>query len=319
MKTHEKVLRTSVAALGLSAIVGALAPVPALAHAKVHCKPETGRAVADPIAFHDQAGPQGHLHSFLGNKAIAVGDVGGKEYLDLVGKPTTCTNTADTAAYWYPTLLRNGQPVPTFRALAYYRNWDFDGTRNQEGSGNEPYPVDMRMVAGDNDAPGGGPHVDWNCNQGSTRPGPYRDPVQANCASARPSSKDGQVYLGAHINFPTCWTGVLNPHNRAGNTADFHGAASSPVKNQVAYINAADQCPAGFPRKLPQLRLALQWDYQGNGRDLTLSSSAHDGVPFNMHSDFWNTWVQTGLKTMVDRCINTNTAHTHGSQAICGD
>jgi len=38
-----------------------------------------------------------------------------------------------------------------------------------------------------------------------------------------------------------------------------------------------------------------------------------------MHSDFWNTWVQTGLKTMVDRCINTNTAHTHGSQAICGD
>jgi len=77
-------------------------------------------------------------------------------------------------------------------------------------------------------------------------------------------------------------------------------------------------CPAGFPQKLPQLRLALQWDYRGNGRDLTLSSSAHDGVPFNMHADFWNTWVQSGLKDMVDRCINTNTAHPHGSSVVCG-
>nr|MBA2427632.1 DUF1996 domain-containing protein [Actinomycetota bacterium] len=215
--------------------------------------------------------------------------------------------------YWYPTLLKNGQPLPTFRAIAYYRNWDFGPTRHDTGTGNNAYPADMRVVAGDVDAPGGGAHVQWNCNQASSRPGPFRDPIEAACDKARGTT----VNLGVHINFPTCWTGVLNDHNKRGNTADFHGAASRPVKNQLAYVTKAG-CPAGFPHKLPQLRLALQWDYRGNGRDLTLSSSAHDGVPFNMHADFWNTWVQSGLKDMVDRCINTNTAHPHGSSVVCG-
>jgi len=317
-RTSKRLLRASLTVLAVSAVATGLSALPAHAHGKMHCKPEVGRAVADPIVFHDLSGPQGHMHSYLANKAIMLGDVGGKEYSDLVGKPTTCLNPADSAAYWYPTILRNGQPVPTFRAIAYYRNWNFDATRDQEGTGNEAYPRDLRVVAGDADTQGGGPHVNWNCNQGSTRPGPYRDPVEAACDQARPSSRTGQVYLGAHINFPTCWTGVLNDHNKTGNTADYHGAASNTAKDQLAYVTSAGNCPAGFGHKLPQLRLALQWDYQGSGRDLTLSSSAHDGVPFNMHSDFWNTWVQSGLDSMVDRCINTTTAHPHGSATICG-
>lgn len=163
-------------------------------------------------------------------------------------------------------------------------------------------------------------HVTWNCNQNSTRPGPFLDPEDARCDLAEPEGANGQVFLGAHIDFPTCFSGTLNLHNVVGNTADFHGGTGNPTVDRLAYPTGTrtnPTCPAGFPRKLPHLRLAISWDYQGDGSDLALSSD-HEGHRFSMHSDFWNTWVQSGLQSMITRCVNTTTAHPHGNQNICG-
>jgi Domain of unknown function (DUF1996) len=292
----------------------------ALAHIKMHCKPETGRAEADPIVFAGMEDPTGHLHTFLANEYLPdQPNPNLVTYAEMVDEPTTCQFDADSAAYWFPTLLQNGTPLPVLRFIAYYRSWRFSGGGggSETGRGNEPYPRDTRMIAGDMDARGGGDRVTWNCNQASTRPGPYVDPVDAACDTAELADPGtGRVLLGAHVDFPTCYSGRLNDHSGPGMTADFSG--SHVVTQRFAYPRrAADGtivCPAGFrAMKVPSLRVTVSWDYQGDGRDLELSSGG-----FSMHADFWNTWVQRGLKQAIARCINTTTSHPHGSTTMCG-
>jgi hypothetical protein len=297
-----------------------LAASPARAHFKMHCKPETGRTEADPIVFAGMDVPSGHLHTFLANEYLPnQQNPNLVTYAEMVGRPTTCQFDADSAAYWFPTLLQNGTPLPVFRFIAYYRSWQFSAGRGrfETGNGNKPYPRDTRMIAGDMNVPGGGKRVTWNCNEASTRPGPYVDPVDAACDTAELANPGtGEVLLGAHIDFPTCYSGRLNDHSRLGMTTDF--SPSDAVKQRFAYPRKASDgrisCPAGFRAKMvPSLRLTVSWDYQGNGRDLELSSGG-----FSMHADFWNTWVQRGLKRAIARCVNTTTKHPHGSRMMCG-
>jgi len=292
-------------------------PRPAHAHAKVRCRPETGRRRADPIVFNRVPGPTGHLHTYLANRRLPKRNRPNfSTYADMVGKPTTCGLRKDSAAYWFPTLLRGGEPVRVLRFIAYYRSWKLKGLAGPStGSGNIAYPRDARMIAGNMDAPGGGRHVTWNCNQASTRPGPYEDPIEAACHTARLAGSTGKVLLGAHVDFPTCWSGRSNDHAAAGNTADFSG--SHDVDQQYAYpvrtSNGFVSCPNGFPHRVPWLRMTISWDYRGRGRNLKLSSGG-----FSMHADFWNTWVQSGLRQIIDRCINTSSAHPHGTRLCEG-
>src|SRR5262245_17981343 len=291
---------------------------PALAHMKMHCKPETGMLFADPIVSHNAEGNVGHLHTFLANTSLPLSaspdDV---EYSEMVGQPTTCQFAADSAAYWFPTLLQNGIPVPVFRFIAYYRSWQFAAQTNgrwNTGTGNVPYPPDSRLVAGDMMAPGGGQHVNWTCNTNSSRPGPWDDPIDAACNTAT-----GTVYLGAHIDFPSCYSGVLNSHV-SGQTADFNETPPL-VSERFAYpVRSGDviSCPPGFPITVPALRMTLQWDYQGDGTDLQVSSALMGGDRFGMHADFWNTWVHTGLTEAINRCINSDSPHPHGDKIMCG-
>ena len=37
-----------------------------------------------------------------------------------------------------------------------------------------------------------------------------------------------------------------------------------------------------------------------------------------MHADFLDGWIPSGLQTVLDKCVNTGTAHPHGSTNICG-
>jgi hypothetical protein len=301
---------------GLFACLALLLPVftevtPAEALMKAHCKPEVGRGNFDPIVHHNLA-PQAHNHTFFANKALlTLGDPNAAAYADLVGAGTTCQNPDDTAGYWIPTLLyrTTGKPVPVNAMIAYYRSFDHKTTGVAS-----PYPPDMRMIAGNAMAktPQSVKIVNWTCNQNSSRRGPYSSPVEANCATAT-----GTVRLTAHIDFPSCWDGKLNDHTVAGNTADFSG--SHAITQHLAYASGST-CPVGFPNKLPELRVTVNWDYTGNGQDITLSSDPVNGpYGLTMHADFWNTWVQTGgryggLVGMVKNCINT----TSGPAAQCG-
>jgi Domain of unknown function (DUF1996) len=295
-----------------------LLPIPAQAHFKMHCKPETGVRYADPIVSSGVRGPTGHLHTFLANRTLpTLAEPNLATYAQMVGEPTTCQNAADSAAYWFPTMLRNGQPLPVFRFIAYYRSWQYAAEKKSKwetGTGNVPYAADTRMIAGDMMAPGGGPHVNWTCNQNSSRPGPWDDPIQAACNQAT-----GTVYLGAHVDYPTCFSGTMNSH-AGGMTADYSDSHTItqryayPTKNSSGVIS----CPPGFPVKVPALRLDITWNYQGSGTDLMVSSALTGGDRFGLHADFWNTWVQSGLQTAITRCVNTTTAHPHGSSTICG-
>lgn len=284
---------------------------PADALMKAHCKPEIGRGPYDPIVHHGLS-PRAHDHTFFSNtKLLSLQDPNSASYGDLAGAGTNCQNSDDTAAYWIPTLLSRttGKPVPVRAMIAYYRSFD----HKTKGVA-EPIPADLRMVAGNSRATGPQDvgNVNWTCNQNSSRRGPYVSPAQANCAAAT-----GTVYLTAHVEFPSCWDGLKNDHEAAGNTADFSGGGD--VVNHLAYT-VKGACPAGFPVKLAELRETVSWSYQGDGTDVYLSSDPPGGpYGYTMHADFWNTWIQTGgvfggMAGMVRDCINQTT----GSAKECG-
>lgn len=304
--------------LGLFASLALLVPTavdvkPAAALMKAHCRPEVGRGAFDPIVHHNQL-PQAHDHTFFANKKLlTMSAPNNANYADLAGASTTCQNTDDSAAYWIPTLVykATGQPVPVNAMIAYYRSFDHKKTGVAD-----PIPADLRMIAGNARAttPQDKKLVNWTCNQNSSRRGPYASPQEARCDLAT-----GTVRLTTHIDFPSCWDGKLNDHSVTGNTADF--SASHTITQHLAYVqNGA--CPAGFPNKLTELRITVNWDYKGNGSDVRLSSdpvNCATNCNWTMHGDFWNTWVQTGgrfggMAGMVAQCVNKMT----GSATMCG-
>jgi hypothetical protein len=78
-----------------------------------HRKPD------DPIVFPSQPNLS-HDHSFFGNfKTDAYSTP-----QSLLGQRTTCNRTADTAAYWAPTLIVDNKPALTLDLAAY---WDGKG------------------------------------------------------------------------------------------------------------------------------------------------------------------------------------------------
>ena len=306
--------RLAVLMAGALALPLTLVAPPANALMKAHCKPQTGFGHFDPIIRANEtpdAATQHHHTFFANEKLTTLANPNAAKYNELVGAATTCQNIDDSAAYWIPTLQfrSNGQPVPIRAMIAYYRSFDHKTTGAAEA-----VPADMRIVAGNAKAtsPQSTKRVNWSCNQNSSRRGPYADAVEANCAAAT-----GTVYLTAHVDFPTCWDGKMNDHSVAGNTADYSDGGG--VVNHLAFANGS-LCPAGFPRKLPELRQTISWKYQGNGKDIKLSSDqASDPAGRTLHADFWNTWVQTGgahggMVGMVQKCVNTTT----GSSTMCG-
>src|SRR5690606_12505972 len=70
----------------------------------------------DPIVFPGQPG-RSHEHDFFGNTITDASSAVG----DLLGAPTTCDDRRDTASYWSPQLIVNGEPVVPSRSTAYYR------------------------------------------------------------------------------------------------------------------------------------------------------------------------------------------------------
>jgi len=317
-RTAHNVL-TAVAMMAASVAVLTAIPTPAEAHISIHCAPESGRREADPIVTNDAPVPSAHLHTFLGNSVLAdMVNPNRAVYSDLVGKATTCTNLADSAAYWFPTVFKGGVALPIEGQTSYYR--DFDNDQEDVDSPIRAYPKDARFVAGNGGAlnPQPGYIVNWGCGEFSGRNGAFADPVAAACDSATGS----KVRLEMRIRFPSCWDGTSNNH-ATGNTADFSG--THPIAQHYAYGLQADgdphsflgvtHCPSSHPLEVPALAMTQRFDYQGDGRNISISS----GDIHSLHADFWNTWVQTGLTRAIDRCIKTTiTDHPHGFPKDCG-
>ena len=234
-----------------------LAPLPASASSfKINCA-YTRTLSDDPIVFPGQPGAS-HSHDFFGNRTTDAFST----YNSLIGQPTSCASSADTAAYWAPTLYQNGVAVhPT--ATAYY--YDKFPTLAQP----IPFPPGLKMVAGDAHAMGPQPTtvVYFGCGSSSGISGKNFLP---NCTGTT-----GPGTLQVHVLFPDCW--------------DQQGLERTDVVYATRGV-----CPAGYVR-MPQLAFRLRYPIIDATQGVTLAS----GEWFTMHADFFNSWNQSVLATKV--------------------
>jgi hypothetical protein len=222
------------------------------------------RATDDPIVSPRQAGAS-HDHSFVGNTTTNAFST----RASLLRGSSTCRRDGDTAAYWMPTLLLNGQAVEPLGATIYYRRRTLDPVR--------AFPPAFKMIAGAAHATG--PQslrvTFWNCGAtAGIRP-----------SSTVPSCPDGRMTgLRLHVTFPSCWDG------RSRDSADH--------QSHMAYAMRG-RCPASHPVALPAISLIFRYPVAG-GPGVSLSS----GGQFSGHADFFNAWRQPALASLVDGCLN---------------
>jgi hypothetical protein len=227
----------------------------------------------DPIVHPGHPGAS-HVHTFIGNPLTNAFSTYTSQ---IAASPSGCSTPADTAGYWTPALYRNGVRINPkgggSRDQIYYR-----ADNLLPGTKVEPFARDFRMIAGNAmatkpaDNPELGKELYWGCSDNSTGK-----------LSAPPASCSTGI-ISLHVGFPNCWDGVRTHVN------------DTP---HLRYPSSG-RCPAGFSHKLP--RVILRWEYPvgtTTGR-ITLSS----GPTYTIHADFWNTWHQRRLVSLVTNCLN---------------
>ena len=222
------------------------------------------RAMDDPIVYPGRPGLS-HDHSFVGNATTNAFST----LKRLRAGATTCRRTADTAAYWMPTLLEAGQPVEPRGATIYYRRKTLDAVR--------PFPAGLRMIAGNSKASNAQDLrvVYWNCG---AQAGVGPSAAVPTCADTRGEG------LRLHVNFPNCWDGANldSPNHQA----------------HMAY-STAGRCPADHPVPLPAISVIFRYPVTG-GAGISLAS----GGQYTGHADFFNAWKQATLRSLTESCLN---------------
>jgi uncharacterized protein DUF1996 len=221
-------------------------------------------AMDDPIVYPRQPGAS-HDHSFVGNTTTNAYST----LRTLRAGSSTCRRGGETAAYWMPTLLLNGQMVAPTSATIYYRRKTLARVR--------AFPAGFKMIAGDRRAtsPQGMQITFWNCGAASSVPASTEVPT---CPDTRAQS------LRLHVNFPSCWDG------RHLDSADHQSHVAYPVRGA---------CPATHPVAVPAISLIYRYPSTG-GSGVTLSS----GSRYSAHADFFNAWRQRTLVSLVNNCLN---------------
>jgi hypothetical protein len=335
-------LTATLSCLGMLAVANA---VPAAATGKVKCdvlpsgaEDNDGDVAVkvgqfDPIVFHnvesqDPSEAQPHSHDFFGSRAVNItADPNALQYAQVRAQgngaaATSCRDPKDTAVYWAPSLVYKsgpnaGQRVGVQQFTAYYRGYNGQTTN----TATEVFPPGVRLVAQQSGNAGGGPGkglTGWTCGQNSTVTGGQATIPDCSHEDGTPGNT-----LTAHINFPSCWNGVLPNHpgdggtvqtdNTYGDTRDNnYGVAGTYTSNDWKYPSSSGVCPTGYTHKVMQLRETIQYNYTGTGTDVELSSD-HGAAPGStMHVDFWNTWDQTGLVALLNNCIKVQ-----GAASLC--
>lgn len=218
----------------------------------------------DPIVYPGQPG-KSHDHTFVGNTSTDAGST----LASLRAAGTTCQRPNDTAAYWMPTLIVDGQPVTPLGATIYYR-------RNTMARVHA-FPAGLEMIAGDSKAttPQSKRITYWNCGVAGGVPPSDAPPA---CPGGR-----GQG-LRLHVIFPSCWDGT--------------SLDSADHKSHMAYASAG-ACPADHPVAVPAITLIYRYPVSG-AHELALSS----GGVYSAHADFFNAWKQAALTRLVNVCLN---------------
>jgi hypothetical protein len=293
MDRRRKILVALLSAPGV-ALSMLLPPSPASALGKVGCdvsgQPTVTVASYDPIVNHNGTG-SAHQHQLFGNIAwFSLPNPNAANYADLVGRANNCrkvlglSSSADSAGYWTPTLRyisgpMAGQLIPAQQFTAYYR-----AASGAQFGPARAIPPDTRLI---------GTAYNWTCGQKSGR---RSAPVQSIPDCSGLPGTPGRT-LTAHIDFPSCWDGVMpsHPTSQNGDTRD----------NAHYAYRVGQSCPAGFPIGVTELRETVQFAYVGTGADVALSSDAAIGTSDgrSMHGDFWQTWAQQDFDTFVQTCV----------------
>ena len=226
------------------------------------------RGPDDPIVKPDQPGAS-HSHDFFGNITTAANST----FDSLRHGGTTCSRPLDTAAYWVPTMMLDGQAVTPIGINAYYR------TGRRDPASIQPFPSGLKIVAGNAKATGPqSPRVVTFSCRGMTEPKQASSSVVPTCRTGR------GLGLAMSIHFPDCWNG------RDLDSADH--------QSHMAYSERG-ACPAGYPVPVPALTVHVKYAIAG-GPGVSLAS----GAPYTAHADFFNAWDQTELTKLVHNCIN---------------
>ena len=230
------------------------------------------RAADDPIVAPNLPGGS-HSHDFFGNRSTNNSST----YESLVAnKTTTCNRIGDTAAYWAPSLLVNGQILQPTRINAYYRN------ARKDPASVQAFPAGLKVVAGNSKATG--PQdlriASWGCAMATGAPPPSATP--GTCPF------DGQKGgLKLRIVFPDCWNGV--------------DLDSADHASHMAYSRRG-ACPATHPVPVPQITMNVHYPTAG-GEGIVLAAG---NSPYTGHADFFNAWDQPTLQTLVTNCLSAS-------------
>lgn len=221
-------------------------------------------AMDDPIVSPRQPGAS-HDHSFVGNTTTNAFST----LRTLRAGSTTCKRAGETAAYWMPTVLLNGEMVAPQGATIYYRRKTLAPLK--------AFPPGFKLIAGDRQAtaPQGMRITFWNCGASSMVAPSSTVPT---CPNTRAQS------LRLHVNFPNCWDG--------------RRLDSPDHKSHMTYSDRGS-CPATHPVALPAISLIFRYATTG-GPGVTLSS----GGQYSGHADFFNAWRQGTLASLVNGCLN---------------
>jgi Domain of unknown function (DUF1996) len=241
----------------------------------------------DPIVLPRLPG-RSHPHTFFGNVSTSAFST----LASLRRASTTCKPRADRAAYWVPTLYRNGREVRPEKAQLYYVVHGYGRMR--------AFPPGLRMVAGDAHAtaPQSRLVTYWDCAGGAgvrSKPSPA-PPARCGIVSGmvlmlRPGSKKparirlrSKTHLELRVNFPDCWDGKR--------------LDSPDHKSHMAYSRHF-VCPRSHPVKVPLIQLMIRYPLV-SGKGVTLAS----GGRFSAHADFFNAWDERALVRLVDDCFH---------------
>lgn len=218
----------------------------------------------DPIVHPGKPG-RAHLHDFFGSTATDADSTPAS----LLDTDTTCQNRNDTAAYWAPAVLRDGEPVEPTGSVAYYRPGP-----GVDPASVVPFPAGLLVIAGDQTAtdPQSVDVAAWHCG---ASPILHSDPPS--CPDTAP--------LGVRVAFPDCWDG--------------EHLDSEDHQSHMAYSEDG-ACPDDHPVAVPQLVFEVRYPVTGEPTGLALAS----GGVRSMHADFVQAWDQAALEREVRTCIN---------------
>lgn len=244
-------------------------------------------ASIDPILMPGMTG-MSMSHDFFGNRSVTASSTPGS----LAGGTTTCDTSADSSAYWAPTLYQDGHALTSRHTIIYWR------TSAANASTVQTMPAGLTMIAGNEHAtsPQGLDRVRWTCAGRGSKPDRFTT-TPHDCVNG------GDIRVA--VIFPSCWDGTT-----------LNGA----TQTNVVYPTRGSACPADHPHVIPQLIVHFEYP-TSSAAGLTLSTGpGTSNSTDSEHVDFMNAFSATPLASDVTRCLtgDTRCGRVTGPDAVPG-